>query len=81
MKGVLDLVNEFQTFKGGSFASGCEGGCRHGGCWREDMVLEETSNGNRCLGQRETRGERGGKTGIKKKGKEGNEAIEREGLN
>lgn len=66
MKGVLDLVNEFHTFKGGSCAPCCEGGSRHGGCWREDMGLAGRTDTtdkdrNRCFGnqnadRRERRG-------------------------
>lgn len=69
MKGVLDLVNEFHTFNAGSCASGLEAGCRHGGCWREDMDLKEaTDNGIRCLnsGEKERQRSEGRGTSIKK---------------
>lgn len=44
MNGDFDRVKEFQIFKGGrcSLDSGCNVGCRQGGCWRAvamDLLL------------------------------------------
>ena len=79
MKGVLDLVNEFHTFNGGSCASGLATGCRHGGCWREDIELKEVpDNKNRCLNGGKKRKER--RAGRGKSIKRETKAMEGEGL-
>ena len=48
MKSDFDRVREFHTLSGGRLAldSGCNAGCRHGGCWRAAVM--DLDNGTRC---------------------------------